>query len=103
MLSLLPPQLREASDPPAPVTIDRATLLSVADPWRRSQLADAQAKYLEEQWNIVLRIRRDAVGELIHKHRTPLAKVADHLGLTKSRIAQLAKAARRALDGGDLR
>jgi DNA-directed RNA polymerase specialized sigma subunit len=51
----------------------------------------------------LLQIRRDAVGELIHKHQTPLSKVASHLGLTPSRISQLAQAALRALEGRDAR
>lgn len=101
MLSLLPAPQCEASDPPAPVTIDKAMLLSVADPWHRSQLANAQVRYLEAQLNAVLGIRRDAIGELVNKRRTPLAAVASYLGLTKARIGQLAKAALRALDGGD--
>lgn len=103
MLSLLPPPQREASDPPALITIDKAALLSVADPWHRSQLAAEQVKQLEAQMSALLRIRRDAVGELVNKHRTPLAAVAVHLGLTKTRIGQLAKAALRSLDGGDAR
>jgi DNA-directed RNA polymerase sigma subunit (sigma70/sigma32) len=103
MLSLLPPQQREASDPPALVLTDKATLLNVADPWHRSQLAAEQLRHLESQINVVQRIRREAVGELVNKHRAPLAAVASHLGLTKTRIGQLAKAALRALDGGDAR
>lgn len=103
MLSLLPPPQPEASDPPALVPADKVTLLSIADPWRRSQLATEQLRHLESQITVVRQIRRDAVGELVNKHRTPLAAVASHLRLTKSRIDQLAKAARRALDGGDAR
>lgn len=114
MLSLLPPQQPEASDPPASVTTHDAlvttdettlvsitTLLSIADPWRRSQVAAEQLRHLESQITVARQIRRDAVGELVDKHRAPLAEVACHLRLTKTRIEQLAKAARRALDGGD--
>jgi hypothetical protein len=103
MLSLLPQQQREASDPPAFVPIDVTSLLRVTDPWRRSQLAAEQVRHLEPHVTALLQIRRDAVGELIHKHQTPLSKVASHLGLTTSRISQLAQAALRALEGRDAR
>ncbi len=103
MLSLLPPPRHEATDSPAATSIDVAALLTITDPWRRSRLAAEQARCLETQMATLLRIRRDAVGELVNNHRTPLSKVASHLGLTKSRIGQLAKAALRTLDGGDAR
>lgn len=99
MLSLLPPSQRRASDPPGITSVDLASLLSIADPWRRCQLATEQAKHLETQITALLAVRRDAVGELVNQHRTPLSKVASHLGLTKSRIGQLAKAALRAIEG----
>lgn len=95
MLSLLPTSRRKASAPPLS-TSEIATLLTIADPWHRSQLADEYAKNLEVQLSAVLTIRRDAVGELVNQHQTPLSKVATHLSLTKSRICQLAKAAQRA-------
>lgn len=103
MLSLLPPPQRKASDSPATVSVDVAALLTIADPWHRSRLAADQARCLEAQMATLLQIRREAVGELVNDHRTPLSKVASHLGLTKSRIGQLAKAALRTLDGGDAR
>jgi hypothetical protein len=96
---------------PSPVTlphqsrtaIDVAALLQITDPWHRSQLAHVQVRQLEAQVDALRTIRRDAVGELVNQHRTPLAKVAAHLALTKGRIGQLAKAALRGLDGGDAR
>ncbi|WP_433732572.1 hypothetical protein ACQP2Y_46765 (plasmid) [Actinoplanes sp. CA-051413] len=103
MLSFLPSPQPEASDPPSFASINVAALQTIADPWHRSRLAAEQARCLEAQMATLLQIRRDAVGELVNSHRTPLSKVASHLGLTKSRIGQLAKAALRTLDGGDAR
>lgn len=103
MLSLLPPSPRKASDTGPSASVNVAALLTIADPWHRSRLAADQARRLEAQMTTLLQIRRDAVGELVNDRRTPLAKVASHLGLTKSRIGQLAKAALRTLDGGDAR
>lgn len=102
MLSLLPPP-HQASDSPASLAIDVAALLNITDPWLRSHLATKQAKQLESLWTLVLRIRRDAVGELVHQHRAKPSRVAAHLGLTRTRIGQLAQAALRTLDGGDAR
>jgi hypothetical protein len=103
MLSVLPPPQREPSDSPALPAVDVDALLNVTDPWLRSHLATEQAKHLESLWTLVLRIRRDAVGELVHRHHAKPSRVAAHLGLTRTRIGQLAQAALRALDGGDAR
>jgi predicted XRE-type DNA-binding protein len=103
MLSLLPPSPRPVHDPAAFAVIDVDALLTITDPWHRSRAAAEQAKALESQVAALLQIRRDAVGELVNQHRTPLSKVASHLGLTRQRISQLAHAALRALDGGDAR
>ena len=83
--------------------IDVAALLQITDPWHRSQLTHKQLRELEPLVDVLRVIRRDAVGELVHKHQTPLAKVAAHLALTKGRISGLAKAALRALEGGEAR
>jgi DNA-directed RNA polymerase specialized sigma subunit len=92
MLSVLPTSQREPSDPPALLTLDQAALLDVADPWRRSQLADELVKQLRALASVVLQIRSEAVRELVHQHGAPRSRVARHLGVSRARVSQLVSA-----------
>lgn len=71
----------------SPITHDE--LRKITDPWRRSELAEALVKQLETITAAVLQIRDGAVRELVSQHRTSQAKVARHLGVSKTRINQV--------------
>lgn len=103
MLSLLSPSTPARSDPPTFAGADVTSLLGISDPWHRLQLAADMVKELEAQLQAMRAIRRDAVAELVHQRRTPLSRVAAFVGLTKTRIGQLAHDALRATGSGDAR
>lgn len=87
---LLPPHLdsQVSTFPALP-----ATIRGIADPWRRSQLADDLAKQLRAAAKAVLKIRSEAIRELVVQHKTPHARVASHLQLSRARISQVVTSA----------
>lgn len=105
MLSVLPTSTPAPADPPTSVGAEVAALLEISDPWRRLALASQGLSRIETQLAAIRAVRRDAVAELVHQHRTPLSRVATFIGLTKARVGQLAQEALRATRpiGGETR
>lgn len=84
-----------SGDSPSVPTHNPATaLLQLADPWERARQAEVLSRQLHQSRTAVLRVRRDAVRQLVRELRAPQAQVARHLGLTKARIGQLVTTAR---------
>lgn len=104
MLSLLPPSTSAVTDPPMPSNADETiSLLGIADPWHRLQLAGERLRALEAQLTALRAIRLSAVDELVNKRRVSLSRVAAHIGLAKTRVGQLAHEAKRLAKGGEHR
>lgn len=74
---------------PSVSPLDVTALQEVADPWRRSRLAEEVAKQLRTLTAFVLDIRREAVRELVDKHGAHHTHVARHLGVSRARVGQL--------------
>jgi hypothetical protein len=102
MFSLLPTPL-DASDPPARLAINEKALLELNDPWDRARAAEDEAKRLMTLVSVILRVRSEAVLELIHRHKTPPSRVARHLGISKQRVGQLVNKYSAVAGGGDVR
>jgi hypothetical protein len=77
-----------------PRAVDEAALLAVTDPWERARQATELAGHLQRLSNAVLRIRREAVCELV-AGGTPPAHVARYIGRTRARVSQLLESSRR--------
>jgi transcriptional regulator with PAS, ATPase and Fis domain len=85
--SVLPLTNGVGDAPSDPINV--TALQDVADPWRRSRLAEEVAKQLRTLTAIVLDIRREAVRELVDKHGAHHTRVARHLGVSRARVGQL--------------
>jgi predicted XRE-type DNA-binding protein len=92
MLSVVPKEPPKRGDALTLPTLDQAELRRITDPWRRSQLADALVKQLAMLSSAALRIRSEAIRELIKQHRTSQARIARHLGMSRTRVGQLVTA-----------
>ena len=82
-------------------TPDVTALQDVADPWHRSRLAEESAKQLRALVALALKIRRDAVRELVDQHGAHHTRVARHLGVSRARVTQLVTSSAAPHDGVD--
>lgn len=74
--------------------LDEVALAAVTDPWERARLAAELASHLRRRSATALKLRREAVRELVSKPGVTQCHVADYLGLTPTRINQLLAADR---------
>lgn len=86
--SFLPP-IGDAEDTPSLAPLDVTALQDEKDPWRRSRLAEESAKHLRVLVEFALRIRQEAVRELVDEHGAHHTRVARHLGVSRARVGQL--------------
>jgi DNA-directed RNA polymerase specialized sigma24 family protein len=75
--------------------MDRAALKRIADPRRRVGVATRALERLRQDQEEVSRIRDEAVVEL-HDQGETYQRIAEIAGLTRGRVAQILRRARRA-------
>ena len=69
---------------------DEVALLAVTDLWERARLADEIASRLQKRAGFVLRVRREAVRQLVRRG-VKQSIVASHLRMSPTRVNQLVK------------
>ena len=94
-MTIVPVQQGDSSPPtplvPVQLAIDETVLVSSADPWERARQASLLLKLLQQLSTAVREVRKQAVHELVNKHRAPKSRVARHIGVTPTRIDQLVR------------
>jgi len=76
---------------PVHLAINETVLLTSADPWERARQASLLMKLLQQLSTAVGEVRKQAVHELVTKHRAPKSRVARHIGVTPTRIDQIVR------------